>query len=109
MRSFKISATNAIAVPSLPLPGTLTLWPVDQTVDCIFEKLMAAVLRATALPRIPFIWFWPEGHPSAAIMTHDVETSSGRDFCPRLMDIDDSYGIKSSFQLIPAERYDVPG
>src|SRR5579884_2837111 len=41
-------------------------WPVDQTVDCIFEKLMAAVLRATALPRIPFIWFWPEGHPSAA-------------------------------------------
>ncbi len=84
-------------------------WPVDQTVDCIFEKLMAAVLRATALPRIPFIWFWPEGHPSAAIMTHDVETSSGRDFCPRLMDIDDSYGIKSSFQLIPAERYDVPG
>lgn len=83
-------------------------WPVDQTVDTLFEKLMAAVLRATGLACIPFIWFWPDGFPSAAIMTHDVETSSGRDFCARLMDIDDSYGIKSSFQIVPQDRYEVP-
>ena len=40
-------------------------------------------------------------------MTHDVETKAGRDFCQTLMDIDDSLGIKASFQIIPEERYEV--
>jgi hypothetical protein len=40
-------------------------------------------------------------------MTHDIETSAGRDFCPQLMDIDDAFGIKASFQVIPEERYEV--
>jgi hypothetical protein len=40
-------------------------------------------------------------------MTHDVETKLGRDFCSSLMDIDDSFGIKASFQIIPEERYGV--
>jgi hypothetical protein len=41
-------------------------------------------------------------------MTHDVETSAGRDFTFKLMDLDDSYGIKASFQVIPEKRYEVP-
>ena len=38
-------------------------------------------------------------------MTHDVETNKGLDFCTKLMDIDDSFDIKASFQIIPEERY----
>ena len=41
------------------------------------------------------------------MMTHDVETSAGQDFCPQLMDLNDSYGIKSSFQIVPEKRYTV--
>jgi hypothetical protein len=41
-------------------------------------------------------------------MTHDVETRAGRDFTPQLMDLDESYGIKASFQVIPEDRYEVP-
>lgn len=41
-------------------------------------------------------------------MTHDVETREGRDFCPSLMDLNDSYGIKASFQVVPEQRYEVP-
>jgi peptidoglycan/xylan/chitin deacetylase (PgdA/CDA1 family) len=40
-------------------------------------------------------------------MTHDVETSAGRDFTPQLMDLDESYGIKASFQVIPEKRYKI--
>jgi hypothetical protein len=40
-------------------------------------------------------------------MTHDVETSAGRDFCSELMDMDDSFGIKASFQIVPEKRYRV--
>jgi hypothetical protein len=40
-------------------------------------------------------------------MTHDVETESGLNFCPTLMDINDSFGIKASFHVIPEQRYRV--
>ena len=40
-------------------------------------------------------------------MTHDVESELGRNYCDALMDIDDSFGIKASFQIIPEERYSV--
>jgi hypothetical protein len=82
-------------------------WPVDQTVDRLFDHMMACVIRAHPGERIPFIWFWPDGYSSCATMTHDVETALGRDFCGTLMDLDDAFGIKSSFQVIPEVRYEV--
>jgi hypothetical protein len=83
-------------------------WPVDRSVDNLFENLMLQTLRSQELEEIPFIWFWPEGASSCAIMTHDVETGEGRDFSSSLMDINDSFGIKSSFQVVPEKRYEVP-
>ena len=68
---------------------------------------MALVLKAQARNRsIPFIWFWPDGASACGMMTHDVEGQAGLDFCDELMDIDDSYAIKSAFQLIPGGRED---
>src|ERR1700690_4225471 len=85
-------------------------WPVDRTVDNLLEQLLLLSLRSQRVERIPFIWFWPDGAPSCAIMTHDVETALGRDVCASLMDIDDSFGIRASFQIVPEERYAVtPG
>jgi hypothetical protein len=81
-------------------------WPVDFAVEDLMQGSMAAVLKSPGVEEIPFIWFWPDGAPSCAMMTHDVEGPAGRDFCGALMDLDDSYGIKSSFQLVPETRYD---
>jgi hypothetical protein len=64
-------------------------------------------MKASGLDRMPFIWFWPDGALSSVIMTHDVETEAGVEFVPHLMDVDDSFNIKSSFQLVPEERYHV--
>jgi hypothetical protein len=89
---------------SLPFPH----WPVDVTVDSLFEQSMLLTLQSQHLDRIPFIWFWPDGASSCAIMTHDVETLAGRNFSSALMDIDDRFGIKASFQVVPEQRYDVP-
>lgn len=82
-------------------------WPVDRTVDRLHEWLLALAMEAEGKSEVPFVWFWPEGHSSCATITHDVETSAGRDFCGQLMDINESYGIKSSFQVVPEERYEV--
>jgi len=65
-------------------------------------------MKAKGISSVPFIWFWPEGAQSCAMMTHDVETSAGVGFCRELMALDDSFEIKSSFQVVPEERYVVP-
>src|SRR5437762_936516 len=80
-------------------------WPIDASVDGICDELMALCIRANGGEPIPFVWFWPEGYPSCAIVTHDVEHEPGHAFCAQLMDIDDAHGIKSSFQLVPEKRY----
>src|SRR6202795_571952 len=83
-------------------------WPVDRTVDKLLEELMKAALKARNNTAVPFIWFWPEGAPATAILTHDVETETGRDFCSQLMDTDDEFGFKASYQVVPEKRYEVP-
>jgi hypothetical protein len=82
-------------------------WPVDCSVDNIQATLLSLSMKSSGVDRIPFIWFWPQGASSCAIMTHDIETRLGRNFCDTLMDIDDSFGIKASFQIIPEQRYGV--
>lgn len=82
-------------------------WPVDFTVENILEKLLIVSMKSRQLQTIPFIWFWPEGASSCATVTHDVETAAGRDFCADLMDLNDSFGIKSAFQVVPEKRYSV--
>jgi hypothetical protein len=65
-------------------------------------------MEANGVDRIPFIWFWPNGANACVTITHDVETEMGRAFCVELMGLNDSFGIKSSFQIVPESRYLVP-
>lgn len=83
-------------------------WPVDCSVDTLCAALLRLTMQALELERLPFIWFWPEGHAACAIMTHDVEERSGRDCTVQVMDMNEAYGIKASFQIVPERRYPVP-
>jgi hypothetical protein len=87
----------------LPFPS----WPVDTTVERLLEKLLFLAMKAKGITSVPFIWFWPEGAAASAIVTHDVETAAGVSFIQKLLDIDESFGIKTSFQIVPAKRYEV--
>lgn len=82
-------------------------WPVDFTVDSLMQRSMALMLKGNGGKRIPFIWFWPNRAKSCVMMTHDVEAKAGRDFCGELMNIDDSFGFKSAFQIVPELRYTI--
>ena len=83
-------------------------WPVDTTVESICEKLLLLSMQAQGVDRVPFVWFWPTGASGCVMVTHDVENEAGRRFCEDLMDLDDSFGIKASFQIVPEGRYAVP-
>jgi hypothetical protein len=87
----------------VPFPS----WPIDFTVDKLHEELLRLAMEESGVRKLPFIWFWPEGSHNCLIMTHDVETSLGRDFAFKLMDLDDSFGFKASYQIVPETRYEV--
>jgi len=94
-----LNGWNRIAFPS---------WPVDRTVENIFDQMVSLSLQCYPVRKLPFVWFWPKGCTACAIVTHDVETEAGRDFSVRLADLDASFGIKSAFQIVPEKRYSVP-
>lgn len=83
-------------------------WPLDTTVEDLSQRLMLMSMQAKGIDRVPFVWFWPEGARGCLMMTHDVENVSGRDACNNLMDLDDAFGVKASFQIVPESRYEVP-
>jgi hypothetical protein len=82
-------------------------WPVDRTVETILERLLVLAMQARNVNKAPFIWLWPDGAPSCTMLTHDVETVAGVGFCENLMDLNDMFGIKSSFHIVPEKRYPV--
>jgi hypothetical protein len=88
---------------SIPFPK----WPVDTTVDTLLEQLLTLRIKTGGGKAVPFIWFWPDGATAAAIVTHDVETEKGVILSSCVMDTDESYGIPSSFQIVPEHRYNV--
>src|SRR5262249_50725537 len=74
------------------------------SVDRLMRTVLGLMLRKTGIRAIPFVWFWPDGAPSCVVMTHDVEGPVGGSFCETLMDLDDSFGMKSAFQIVPEMR-----
>jgi hypothetical protein len=83
-------------------------WPVDTSVERLCEMLMSMVCERSRDKKIPFIWFWPEGAEGCVMLTHDVEERAGLDFCEQLMDLDEAFGLRSAFQVVPEGRYPLP-
>jgi hypothetical protein len=88
---------------NVPFPS----WPLDTTVDDLIGYLWALALETSDEKEIPFIWYWPQDYQACAIMTHDVETGAGQDFCYRLLEIEREFGVRSAFELVPEVRYSI--
>jgi predicted glycosyltransferase/peptidoglycan/xylan/chitin deacetylase (PgdA/CDA1 family) len=50
---------------------------------------------------------WPEGKQFALVLTHDVETARGVARVPEIMALEERYGVRSAFNLVP-KRYVTP-
>jgi hypothetical protein len=49
---------------------------------------------------------WPQGKEFAVVLTHDVDRARGHEKSARLMELEERYGFRSSFNFVP-EDYDV--
>jgi len=83
-------------------------FPVDVTVEQLVNSVWKTLFDLHGKTEFPFVWFWPEGYDACCIMTHDVETAAGRDFCSEIMKAELPHRIGSSFEIIPEDRYEVP-
>src|SRR5262245_13419019 len=50
-------------------------WPVDWTVEKLFERLVVLSMEFRKVQRMPFVWFWPQGCSGCLMITHDIETA----------------------------------
>lgn len=82
-------------------------WPIDESLDDLQRFLMRVVLIASDSLALRFAWFWPNGHPWAAVLTHDVETGDGLPSIRRVTEVERKRGLRSSFNFVPVD-YEVP-
>jgi len=100
LQRIRLSGWERIAFPQ---------WPVDCSVDALMRSAMALALKCADVIELPFIWFWPDGAAAAAIITHDIETRAGQAMSRAVMDLDDAFGFKSAFQIVPEVHSSAPG
>jgi peptidoglycan/xylan/chitin deacetylase (PgdA/CDA1 family) len=79
-------------------------WPIEHRYARFQWEVLRQLLSLTQNATLPFIHFWPRGHPYAFVLTHDVETADGQANVRMVADLDASYGFRSLFNFVP-ERY----
>lgn len=76
-----------------------------KSVESIYRRSLEEELKKSR-EITHFIWFWRKGYKMVSVITHDVETENGMKNVLKLAEIDEKYGIKSSFGFVP-ERYKI--
>lgn len=95
-----------LAHRALASPDMLT-WPMDQDLDLLQRFLLKALMLAAGRTEVEFVWFWPDRHPWAVTLTHDVETGNGLARVPHVAELERKRGLRSSFNMVPRD-YEVP-
>ncbi|PKQ14977.1 MAG: hypothetical protein CVT67_11620 [Actinobacteria bacterium HGW-Actinobacteria-7] len=83
-------------------------WPSDDSLDSLQRLLLHLILLASRRDTLQFVWFWPEQHSWAALLTHDVETAAGLRNASRIAEMESERGLRSVFNMVPLD-YEVTG
>jgi len=81
-------------------------WPIESRY-CLFQwEVMRQLLLITGKQSIHFKHFWPQGRMFALTMTHDIETAEGQRLVHKVIDLEEKFGIRSSFNFV-LDRYKI--
>jgi hypothetical protein len=81
-------------------------WPVEDRYARFLWDVMRRALIASGQASTTYTRFWPHGARFALVLTHDIETAGGQRFVPRVADLEEAHGFRSSFNFVP-ERYPI--
>jgi peptidoglycan/xylan/chitin deacetylase (PgdA/CDA1 family) len=76
-------------------------WPIEDRYIRFLLATVGNVMRQRGLSSLQYTPFWPGGKRFALVLTHDVETRSGRDFVREVAALEERYGFRSSFNFVP--------
>jgi peptidoglycan/xylan/chitin deacetylase (PgdA/CDA1 family) len=82
-------------------------WPVEPILVDRLHDRFRETLATTQDDRVPFINFWPGRKRFAFILTHDVEGPRGVENIPRLLELEQTHGLVSSWNFV-AQGYAIP-
>lgn len=82
-------------------------WPIEPSLVQRQRAELRAALESRGTGRLPTIAPWPDGHRSAAILTHDVEGPAGVANVRRVIELERRHGLVSSWNFV-AEWYPIP-
>ncbi len=98
----------AVRRASVPLQRSrrFPAWPIEPVlVEGQYEHLRDRLRQSDG--ELTFVNFWPNAKRFAFIITHDVESESGIDAIPALLEVERRYGFASSWNFC-AEEYPIP-
>ena len=84
----------------------VTRWPIEDRYVAFQKQVLIKALESINKEQMEFIHFWPGQNQFAFVLTHDIETSEGFQNARHIAEIEQSYGFRSSFNIIP-ERYEI--
>ena len=79
-------------------------WPCESRYADFLRAVLFHVLDDRGLDRATYVSIWPDDRHLAFVLTHDVEQREGLDFVIRVVELEERYGFRSSFNFVP-ERY----
>ena len=69
--------------------------------DCFIDDGLVKIVFQDGMNSAALSRLYPGGNTSAVVLTHDVETRSGFRFIPRVIDLENRYNFKSSWNIVP--------
>ncbi len=79
-------------------------WPSESRYADFLQAVLADVLGRRGLDRATYVSLWPDDRRLAFVLTHDVERAEGHHFVMQVVELEERYGFRSSFNFVP-ERY----
>jgi hypothetical protein len=86
--------------------ATFPRWPVETGLHDFLDFLSSA-LDAIAGEPVPQIASWPNNASWALVLSHDVETAIGLNAVGRVLELERSLGLRSSWNFVPRRDYAV--
>lgn len=81
-------------------------WPFDAGVAALLRFYVRCIMLARGQRELRFRWLWPGRARAAVILTHDVESAAGLRNAPRIADLEQARGLRSSFNIV-ADGYPI--
>lgn len=81
-------------------------WPAETGLHDFLELFFGLVQSIAGEP-VPRLAAWPNGTSWALVLTHDVESATGVAALDRVLDLERSLGLRSSWYFVPHRDYEV--